>query len=209
MSFIYLPFFFVFFFFFEKFSFYIASNKENAYSMISPDQSWLLANSDGNGLLMDSKSKSVTIVKKWSKSSVFTKENDLKDDIKSSHLFSNDMMKKTTGSDLSFVEGSNQVETENLERKYPLNQEIPFEDIVPIEDDIDRSFVMYSSDELYQFCENVAIHHTIMTTMTDSGYLDLFYIFYTNSHLEHYKNFFVTALDEKAYEVQDIQYFHK
>ena len=177
--------------------------------MVSPNQSMLLANSYGNGVKLELKSKPITIKQKWRTSSVFTKKNYLKDDIKLNHSFPKNKMKKTTRSDTSVKEGSNQVETEYLERKFPLNQESPFEDIVPIEDDIDRSFVMYSSDELYQFCENVAIHHTIMTTMTDSGYLDLFYIFYTNSHLEHYKNFFVTALDEKAYEVKVIQCYNK
>ena len=209
MSFIYLPFFFVFFFFFEKLCFYVASKQENTYSMVSPNQSMLLANSYGNGVKLELKSKPITIKKKWRKSSVFTKKNQIKDDIKLNHSFPKNKMKKTTRSDSSVKEGSNQVETEYLERKFPLNQEIPFEDIVPIEDDIDRSSKWYSSDKLYQFCKSVAINHTIMTTMTDSGYLDLFYIFYTNSHLEHYKNFFVTALDEKAYEVKVIQCYNK
>ena len=209
MSFIYLPFFFVFFFFFEKLWFYVASKQDNTYSMVSPNQSMLLANSYGNGVKLELKSKPITIKKKWRKSSVFTKKNYLKDDIKLNHSFSKNKMKKTTRSDSSVKEGSNQVETEYLERKFPLNQEIPFEDIVPIEDDIDRSSEWFSSDKLYQFCKSVAINYTIMTTMTDSGYLDLFYIFYTNSHLEHYKNFFVTALDEKAYEVKVIQCYNK
>ena len=94
MSFIYLPFFFVFFFFFEKLCFYVASKQENTYSMVSPNQSMLLANSYGNGVKLELKSKPITIKKKWRKSSVFTKKNHLKDDIKLNHSFPKNKMKK-------------------------------------------------------------------------------------------------------------------
>ena len=47
----------------------------------------------------------------------------------------------------------------------------------------------------------IAINNTVMTTVTDFGYLGHMLTFYAMSHLEQYPNFFVTALDQDAYRV--------
>ena len=86
-----------------------------------------------------------------------------------------------------------------LDNGNTLLKEDEFENIGPIEDDVDGSKLSHINPELYSFASTLAINNTIMVTMIDSGYLDLFYTFYTLSHMERYRNFFVIALDEGAH----------
>lgn len=81
-----------------------------------------------------------------------------------------------------------------------------FDNTIPIEDTIERDPSFSDRDSLYSFVSRIAINHVVMTTITDSGYLDLFYTFYYNSQMERYPNFFVTALDKKAYDVSVCSY---
>lgn len=77
-----------------------------------------------------------------------------------------------------------------------------FDNAIPVEDTIERNSDSFGNkDSLYSFVSRIAINHVVMTTITDSGYLDLFYTFYYNSQMEQYPNFFVTALDKRAYDV--------
>ena len=59
----------------------------------------------------------------------------------------------------------------------------------------------YATSKLESFVSKIAVNNTIMTTVTDFGYLGHMLTFYAMSHLERYPNFFVTALDRDAYHV--------
>lgn len=61
-----------------------------------------------------------------------------------------------------------------------------------------RSFAVSKLDA---FVSGIAVNNTVMTTVTDFGYLGHMLTFYALSHLEQYPNFFVTALDPDAYRV--------
>ena len=67
-----------------------------------------------------------------------------------------------------------------------------------------KVFVPYDLHDLYKLLELIAVNGTVMTSFTDSGYLRHFYTFYRLSHLERYPNFFVTAIDQNAFNVQTI-----
>ncbi|KNB42809.1 hypothetical protein JH06_3712 [Blastocystis sp. subtype 4] len=63
-----------------------------------------------------------------------------------------------------------------------------------------KVFVPYDLRDLYKLLEPIALNGTVMTSFTDSGYLRHFYTFYRLSHLERYPNFFVTAIDQNAFD---------
>ena len=70
-----------------------------------------------------------------------------------------------------------------------------------------KVFVPFDLRDLYKLLEPIALNGTVMTSFTDSGYLRHFYTFYRLSHLERYPNFFVTAIDQNAFDVQTILAF--
>lgn len=59
----------------------------------------------------------------------------------------------------------------------------------------------FATAKLEAFISGIAINNTVMTTVTDFGYLGHMLTFYAMSHLEQYPTFFVTALDQDAYRV--------
>ena len=59
----------------------------------------------------------------------------------------------------------------------------------------------FATAKLEAFISGIAVNDTVMTTVTDFGYLGHMLTFYAMSHLEQYPNFFVTALDQDAYRV--------
>lgn len=64
-----------------------------------------------------------------------------------------------------------------------------------------RRYLSFALSKLEAFVSGIAVNNTVMTTVTDFGYLGHMLTFYAMSHLEQYPNFFVTALDVDAYRV--------
>ena len=61
--------------------------------------------------------------------------------------------------------------------------------------------IPYALRDGYEVIKSVSVNNTVMTSFTDYGYLKHFYTFYNLSHLEQYPNFYVTTIDEEAYNV--------
>ena len=61
--------------------------------------------------------------------------------------------------------------------------------------------VPYGLRDGYEVIKSVSVNNTVMTSFTDYGYLKHFYTFYNLSRLGQYPNFYVTTIDEDAYNV--------
>lgn len=82
-------------------------------------------------------------------------------------------------------------------------ESVTVESVIPT-DSVDEDSgvsVPYGMGDLLNLLNQIAVDNTVMTSFTDSGYLKHFYTFYKLSHLERYPNFFVTAIDQDAFNV--------
>ena len=77
-----------------------------------------------------------------------------------------------------------------MSKQQAVEQENPMTIVVP-----------YGLRDGYEVIKSVSVNNTVMTSFTDYGYLKHFYTFYNLSHLEQYSNFYVTTIDEDAYNV--------
>ena len=100
-----------------------------------------------------------------------------------------------------YSEGANKVDS-NIPENAVANQYMMGEQHA-VEQEESRDVVVPSGlRDGYDVIKRVSVNNTVMTSFTDYGYLKHFYTFYNLSHLEQYPNFYVTTIDEEAYNVR-------